>query len=378
MPRSKAPTRTRPGSCLKPARILRLGARWDATALHQAVRTGSWRKGERSPAPAPAWRGPEHTRTRSQLTPLHWAAISAKDPSTIEALLAAGANIEARNRGGNTPLHEVYDLVVLDALLSGGAPIDARNRSGETVMHTAAQNRRAHGSCNVWLRLERAWRRATASGARRCIRRLTHLEPGRQPERSSPWERTWKRGTKPVTRRCSWPRSIRTSGRFEFLANQLAEGEMTQERYEGRIGGTHAAEAVVALLEAGANANARNAQGDSPWDLAQENEPLKTSDAYWHLNEARFAGTATAIRVSGGGAEARPARTVATVRAGANLRNTRIPNATQFRQLGPELVRRERRVPSGGLSPSGRQVRGAQSQSEARRPAIRSRHATAR
>ena len=33
---------------------------------------------------------------------------------------------------------------------------------------------------------------------------------------------------------------------------------------------------------------ARNANGETPWDLAQENEALRESDAYWRLNDARF------------------------------------------------------------------------------------------
>ena len=33
---------------------------------------------------------------------------------------------------------------------------------------------------------------------------------------------------------------------------------------------------------------ARNAAGETPWDLAKGNKALKGSDAYWRLNEARF------------------------------------------------------------------------------------------
>ena len=32
----------------------------------------------------------------------------------------------------------------------------------------------------------------------------------------------------------------------------------------------------------------RNADGKTPWDLAEANEDLKGSDAYWRLNDARF------------------------------------------------------------------------------------------
>ena len=38
-------------------------------------------------------------------TPLHWAARENKNPDVITALLKAGADIDARDRGGATPLH---------------------------------------------------------------------------------------------------------------------------------------------------------------------------------------------------------------------------------------------------------------------------------
>ena len=42
------------------------------------------------------------------------------------------------------------------------------------------------------------------------------------------------------------------------------------------------------LLAAGADPTARNAAGETPWDLAQANEALQGTDGYWRLNDARF------------------------------------------------------------------------------------------
>ena len=44
---------------------------------------------------------------------------------------------------------------------------------------------------------------------------------------------------------------------------------------------------IAALLDAGADPNARDNRSKTPWDYAQNRESLKQSDAYWRLNEAR-------------------------------------------------------------------------------------------
>ena len=45
---------------------------------------------------------------------------------------------------------------------------------------------------------------------------------------------------------------------------------------------------IQALLDAGADAKAKNEDGKTPWDLAQENEKLKGTKAYWALNDALY------------------------------------------------------------------------------------------
>ncbi|MBC6404886.1 MAG: ankyrin repeat domain-containing protein [Rhodospirillales bacterium] len=48
------------------------------------------------------------------------------------------------------------------------------------------------------------------------------------------------------------------------------------------------AEAVAALLDAGADGGARNKAGHFPADLAKENEKLGKSPVYWRLHDARW------------------------------------------------------------------------------------------
>ena len=45
---------------------------------------------------------------------------------------------------------------------------------------------------------------------------------------------------------------------------------------------------VTDCLRSGADPKARDKVGKTPWDYAKDREPLKGSDAYWRLNEARF------------------------------------------------------------------------------------------
>lgn len=45
---------------------------------------------------------------------------------------------------------------------------------------------------------------------------------------------------------------------------------------------------LTVLLDAGADGTAVNSDGETPFDLAKDNEALVGKDAYWALNEARF------------------------------------------------------------------------------------------
>lgn len=45
---------------------------------------------------------------------------------------------------------------------------------------------------------------------------------------------------------------------------------------------------VTALLDAGADPAARDNADKIPWAYIKANSPLKGTDAYWRLNEARF------------------------------------------------------------------------------------------
>lgn len=77
-------------------------------------------------------------------TPLH-AAVMRGNLDACHSLLAAGADVNALNGEGKTPLHDVahapshrQDLV--DLLVSKGADIHAQDQKGNTPLHNAARH----------------------------------------------------------------------------------------------------------------------------------------------------------------------------------------------------------------------------------------------
>ena len=75
-------------------------------------------------------------------TPLHsvglWNIENLEEkghPSFVEILLNYGADIQARNDNGDTPLHRAHKPEIAKALLDNGANVNARNDEGLTPLH---------------------------------------------------------------------------------------------------------------------------------------------------------------------------------------------------------------------------------------------------
>ena len=83
---------------------------------------------------------------RRQLTPLHLAALFSGNPAVHSALLNAGADPNAKAKGGFAPLHLAAQSgrspAVVATLLDAGADPDARTDKGFTPLHLAVENNR--------------------------------------------------------------------------------------------------------------------------------------------------------------------------------------------------------------------------------------------
>ena len=208
---------------------------------------------------------------RTGNTALHSAAWSTSDRAHVmRALIDGGLDVDARNSNGVTPLMRARSLANAEFLLEMGADARRRDVEGYTILHHAAYNLRLLSDT---VSLELVVRLVDAGAD------LNARTEG---------------GETPLHRAAA-------NGAPEMIAALVAHGaDVTARDVDGNTAlhlaaqceyCERAGEAIVTLLEAGADAGLRNAQGLTPWDVARENEvneELSQSEGYWRLNDACF------------------------------------------------------------------------------------------
>lgn len=86
-------------------------------------------------------------------TTLHLAAEFNPDPQAVVALMKSGADLEALDDWGRTPLMAAArrnTAPVVEALLNAGANPQAQDREGRTAYAFAQGNRRLLGTTTLW------------------------------------------------------------------------------------------------------------------------------------------------------------------------------------------------------------------------------------
>ena len=149
-----------------------------------------------------------NARDKFGRTPLHWAATYSNSQAVVTALLKAGAEVNARGRKkGLMPIHAAaYSRLpqIVTVLAQAGADVNAGMEDGTTALHVAAWFSQTPAVVTALLDAGPKSTRVVNLAAPRCTSRLNTVE---LLESSTPcWmvEPTRRQETRRVKRRWTW------------------------------------------------------------------------------------------------------------------------------------------------------------------------------
>lgn len=179
--------------------------------------------------------------------PLHWV----KKKEVLAILLEAGAEFNARSdAGGFTPLHSAFDMspAAIKHLVAAGADVKARNDYGRTPLHYVARENTSVSALELLLAAGADLEVLTNDGR-------TLLHAAAHSENPALIELLLKAGLDVDVRTEDGETPLHVAARYS--------GWLEDSHWPSSIGPIYGSTAVVeALLEAGADVNARN---DSSW-----------------------------------------------------------------------------------------------------------------
>ena len=200
-------------------------------------------------------------------TPLHWAVYKV-DAELVAALLRRGANAGASNQYGSTPLAEavkIADPGLVRQLLEAGADVEAPNQDGQTALLIAARA----GALEVAQLLVEHGADVNAAEAWRGQTALMWAVDGDYPELT---QFLLDQGANVNTRAAAndWRTQITSEPRGQYRPT----GGLTPLLYAARSG---CARCVRSLLDAGANIDQPNPDGITPLMVAIDNFRFDTA-----------------------------------------------------------------------------------------------------
>ena len=206
-------------------------------------------------------------------TPLHWAAYQL-DTDLVQRLIATGASANTANRYGATPLGEAAkaaNVEIVSLLLKSGAEVDAANADGETALMLAART----GNTAVASALIAA---GADVNAREAWRDQTALMWAAESAQGDMVQLLIEKGADVRTRAAAndWGSQITSEPRAQYRPT----GGLTPLLYAARAG---CVECVRAIVAAGESIDRPTPDGVTALMLAIDNYEFDTAQALLEL-----------------------------------------------------------------------------------------------